>query len=104
MKSSIDITFPIMLTYLNGKYQRSGGKVIEFRLLYSQSCRARSPDCVSSAISGVHPDIVNVTKLYYYNNGLGKASGISLEVQLDLIDIKILYFLIMLIINICLRI
>ena len=59
----------------------------------------------SSAMSVIHPAIVNVTKLYYYNDALGKASGTSLETQLGPTDIKFSqYFLIMLIAYICLRI
>ena len=56
-------------------------------------------------MSVIHPAIVNVTKLYFYNDALGKASGTSLEAQLGPTDIKFSqYFLIMLIAYICLRI
>ena len=56
-------------------------------------------------MSVIHPAIVNVTKLYFYNDALGKASDTSLEAQLGPTDIKFSqYFLIMLIAYICLRI
>lgn len=71
-------------------YQKSERNVTEFK----QDSFILSPgeqgihNNVSLAMSVAPPAVVNVTKLCYnINDGLGKASGISLEAKLGPIDL-----------------